>query len=109
MKPNTRTEAGRAAQRPSLTFSVVACLPALLLAACSGGGSDQLTPARLTPPPLDASYRDARTNRPLGASPENALDQGANGVPAGTLLARSDDGRTCVFANGRNGWNRAAC
>ena len=109
MKSNMRTEAGRVARRLFPLSLMVACLPALLLAACSGGGSDQLTPARLTPPPLDASYRDARTNRPLGASPENALDQGANGVPAGTLLARSDDGRTCVFANGRNGWNRAAC
>ena len=109
MGSNTRRKAKPFARHRSTTPLTALCLFAFPLVACSVGPSDPLTATSLAPPPLDASYRDARTNQSLGASPEGALDEGANGVPAGTLLARSGDGRTCVFANGRDGWNRAAC
>ena len=85
---------------------------ALALAACSAGGSagsGTTTGSTAAPPPLTTPLVDATTGRPLGDSPDAALDRLANGASAGALLARSTDARVCIFANGRNGWNRAAC
>ena len=87
-------------------------LTALALTACSGaspqGGSGN-APARPTSAPLSQPFVDADTGRALGGNQEAALDGLARGASAGTLLARSQDGAVCVFANGRDGWNRAAC
>ena len=76
------------------------------LAACTGGGSE-ITPA-LSPLPAVALI-DEETGRPLGDAAAATLDRRAAGADAGTLLARSPDGLVCVFADGRDGHNRAAC
>ena len=87
--------------------SVLASL--VLSNACAGSGPGPTPAARSAPPPIDASFTDASGRAPLGGDPEAALDAKARNAPAGTLLARSGNGATCVFANGRDGWNRAAC
>ena len=84
----------------------------LALAGCTGGsapvGSTDQAPASAAVP-LDVPLVDATTRRPIEGDQKAALDRLAGGASAGTLLARSTDDRVCVFANGRNGWNRAAC
>ena len=81
------------------------------LAACSGatpsGDTTGSTPAPRAA--LKQPFTDAGTGRALGADQEGALDGLARGASAGTLLARSEDDTTCIFANGRDGWNPAAC
>ena len=87
-------------------------LPIVVLAAlvgCSGGAPRATETLRPSTAPLDRAFVDADTGRPLGSNQEQALNGLAQGASAGTLLARSQDGATCVFANGRDGWNRAAC
>lgn len=98
--------AGRVSARAGL-----AALCALGLAACTGGGGSSTsgTGASSTPPPLTAPLLDATTRRPLGSPPDGALDRLAAGASAGTLIARGANDEVCIFANGRNGWNRAAC
>ena len=78
------------------------------LAACSGTTAPS-APSRSAAPPIDATLVNATTRQPLGAPPDAALDRLASGASAGTLLARGTRDEVCIFANGRNGWNRAAC
>ena len=89
------------------------CLTALALTACTGAGpdvGDSASTSRTAPSaPLSQPFVDADTGRALGGNQQAALDGLARGASAGTLLARSQDGTVCVFANGRDGWNRAAC
>ena len=87
-------------------------LAAIMLAACSGATPQGGTPTGSTTPasaPLNQPFVDADTGRALGSNQAQALNGLARGASAGTLLARSQDGAVCVFANGRDGWNRAAC
>ena len=80
------------------------------LAACSGAApSADAGGVPRTSAPLDQPFVDADTGQALGSNQELALNGLARGASAGTLLARSQDGAVCVFANGREGWNRAAC
>ena len=98
------------ASRPGALGAPSALVAALLLSACSaGGGGEVAASAPSAPPPLTTPLVDATTRRPLGSPPDAALDRLASGASAGTLIARSADDRLCIFANGRNGWNRAAC
>ena len=98
---------------PSPPASVPSPLRILALAAalagpvaCTGGAGD-IVPAAAPLPAV--ALVDERTGRPLGDAPEATLRASASGAGAGTLLARSPDGLTCVFADGRGGHNRAAC
>ena len=92
---------GRAVQAMALVATLAA------LSACTGS-RPEIRPAAATGlPPVDLV--DERTGRALGASPDAALNAAAGNTRAGTLLARSPDGRVCVFADGRGSWNRAAC
>lgn len=93
----------RFAHRPA---ALAALIVPLAVAACTSGRGE-IVPA-LTPVPSVALV-DERTGQALGASPDAALTRSAAGASAGTLLARSPDGSVCVFADGRGGWNRAAC
>ena len=92
-----------------LRAGTLAC--ALLTAACTGAGRPDATATGTSssPPPLTTPLVDASTRRPLGSPPDDELDRLAAGASAGTLLARSTNDEVCIFANGRNGWNRAAC
>ena len=87
--------------------ALVLALLVLALAGCSNSRSDIRPAAATGLPPV--ALVDERTGRPLGASPDGALNDAAANARAGTLLARSPDRRVCVFADGRAGWNRAAC
>ena len=91
------------------TFRLGLVASAVLASGCVGGSGAATPAVRTAPPPIDAGFTDASGRASLGADPEAALETKARGAPAGTLLARSGNGSTCVFANGRNGWNRAAC
>ena len=92
-------------------WRVAILVSGVLAAGCSAGGSSAPSSAAppLAPPPIDASFVAASNASPLGADPNARLDALSSGARAGTLLARSGDGGTCVFADGRDGWNRAAC
>ena len=92
---------------PTATRLTALAALALVLAACTGSRTDIRPAASTGLPPV--ALVDERTGRALGASPDGALNAAASGARAGTLLARSPDNRVCVFADGRGGWNRAAC
>ena len=101
---------GARTARSLVAVSLVGVSLAAILSACSaGGGGEIAASAPSAPPPLTTPLVDATTGRALGTEARGALDRLASGASAGTLLARSTDDRVCVFANGRNGWNRAAC
>ena len=92
------------------TFLMIALTA--LLSACSGATSPPAGTGASNAerrPSLDQPFVEAGTGSALGSDQERALDGLARGASAGTLLARSGDGATCIFANGREGWNPAAC
>ena len=106
-----RATSGRAPLATRSRALALALAVASAAAGCSGtsapvGSTNNASPA---PAPLDMPLVNATTRRPLEGDPAAALDRLSAGTSAGTLLARSTDDRVCIFANGRNGWNRAAC
>ena len=87
----------------------------LLAAMLAGTGCNAVGPsapgavvAPQATPAIDASFRAERGGT-LGPDPNERLDALATDARSGALLARSGDRGTCVFADGRGGWNRAAC
>ena len=103
-RPAPRSEPSR----PSAPAAALAALLPALAAGCTGGGNAVAPAAGPAAAPVTKPYVEAGTSRTLG-DPASEFGGLARGASAGTLLARSADGSTCVFADGRDGWNRAAC